>query len=199
MDRQPPPPLLVDTLKRIKIDEQLQDFIDQMNSDAPWFIKSRPQTQLWLLSQTHLWPESKTLRFLNAKGETVWEHKGRENAAVAQIHEAQMHNGDLLKTLLETLDESERKTCLRKSSALLPKCTCAPPHCANAWHAKPKTNVPPCLTRAIEKLKQPITHACKNHRHHRWPANECCRRSITRRHRPRAAGYRSRPRAQTGD
>ncbi|WP_330211715.1 leucine-rich repeat domain-containing protein [Pseudomonas sp. AM4(2022)] len=113
MDRQPPPPLLADSLKRIHIDQQLQDVIDQMNSDDPQvYSKADTQTQLWLLSQTGLWPESKTLRFLNAKGETVWEHPGRENAAVAQIHEAQMNNGDLLKTLLETLDESERKTLL---------------------------------------------------------------------------------------
>ncbi|MFL1389224.1 dermonecrotic toxin domain-containing protein [Pseudomonas tritici] len=116
LDRQSPPPLLVDALKRVKIDEQLQDFIDQMNSDDPQvYQKAAPQTQLWLLSQTSLWPESKTLRFLNAKGETVWEHKGREDAAVAQIHEAQMNNGDLLKTLLETLDESERKTLLEEA------------------------------------------------------------------------------------
>ena len=115
MDRQPPPPLLADTLKRVEIDQQLQDFIDQMNSDDPaQYQKADPQTQLWLLSQTGLWPEAKTLRFLNAKGETVWEHKGQENAAVAQIHEAQMKNGDLLKTLLETLDESERKILLEE-------------------------------------------------------------------------------------
>lgn len=115
MDRQPPPPLLADSLKRIHIDQQLQDFIDQMNSDDPQvYRKADTQTQLWLLSQTGLWPETKTLRFLNAKGETVWEHPGRENAAVAQIHEAQMNNGDLLKTLLETLDEPERKTLLEE-------------------------------------------------------------------------------------
>ncbi|NWC45570.1 leucine-rich repeat domain-containing protein [Pseudomonas edaphica] len=115
MDRQPPPPLLADTLKRVAIDQQLQDFIDQMNSDDPaQYQKADPQTQLWLLSQTGLWPESKTLRFLNAKGETVWEHKGQENSAVAQIHEAQMKNGDFLKTLLETLDESERKILLEE-------------------------------------------------------------------------------------
>nr|WP_314532494.1 DUF6543 domain-containing protein [uncultured Pseudomonas sp.] len=115
LDHQPPPPLLVDALKRVRIDEQLQDFIDQMNSDDPLiYHKADPQTQLWLLSQTGLWPETKTLRFLNAKGETVWEHQGQENAAVAQIHEAQMNNGDLLKTLLETLNESERKTLLEE-------------------------------------------------------------------------------------
>ena len=115
MDHQPPPPLLADTLKRIRIDEQLQTFIDQMNSDDPaMYQKADTQTQLWLLSQTGLWPESKTLRFLNAKGETVWEHKGHKNAAVAQIHEAQMNNGDLLTIVLETLNESERKTLLEE-------------------------------------------------------------------------------------
>lgn len=116
LDHQSPPPLLIDTLKRVKIDEQLQDFIDQMNSDDPLVYQNAdPQTQLWLLSQTGLWPESRTLRFLNAKGETIWEHKGRDGAAVAQIHEAQMNKGDLLKTLLETLDESERKTLLEEA------------------------------------------------------------------------------------
>ncbi len=115
MDRQPAPGLLADTLKRVAIDQHLQDFIDQMNSDDPQqYQKADTQTQLWLLSQTSLWPETKTLRFLNAKGETVWEHRGREDAAVAQIHEAQMKNGDLLKTLLETLNESERKTLLEE-------------------------------------------------------------------------------------
>lgn len=152
MDRQPPPPLLADSLKRIHIDQQLQDFIDQMNSDDPLvYAKADTQTQLWLLSQTGLWPESKTLRFLNAKGETVWEHPGRENAAVAQIHEAQMNNGDLLKTLLETLDESERKTVLEEDfGSPAPNCMCAPPSCANSWHAEPRINALRCSTRAIE-------------------------------------------------
>ncbi|AZE57048.1 hypothetical protein C4K03_4920 [Pseudomonas synxantha] len=115
MDREPAPPLLADTLKRVNIDQQLQDFIDQMNSDDPTqYQQADHQTQLWLLSQTALWPESKTLRLLNAMGETVWEHQGRSGAAVAQIHEAQIKNGDLLKTLLETLDEAERKTLLEE-------------------------------------------------------------------------------------
>lgn len=115
LDQQPPPPLLVDTLKRVKIDEQLQNFIDQMNSDDPRvYQQADTQTQLWLLSHTGLWPESRTLRILNAKGETVWEHAGHENASVAQIHEAQMNNGDLLTTLLETLSESERKILLEE-------------------------------------------------------------------------------------
>ncbi|MEX5496345.1 leucine-rich repeat domain-containing protein [Pseudomonas asgharzadehiana] len=115
MDRQPPPPLLADALKRVTLDQQLQDFIDQMNSDDPeLFQKADSQTQLWLLSNTALWPASKTLRFLDAEGRTLWELKGKENAAVVQVHQAQLKNGDLLKTLLETLDEPERKILLEE-------------------------------------------------------------------------------------
>ncbi|PRA24986.1 leucine-rich repeat domain-containing protein [Pseudomonas poae] len=115
MARQSPPPLLSDTLKRVNIDQQLQDFIDQMSSDDPQvFSKADPQTQLWLLSHASLWPESKTLRFLDSKGHTAWELKGRENAAVVQIHEAQLKNGDFLRTILETLDEAERKILLEE-------------------------------------------------------------------------------------
>ncbi|WP_460164817.1 dermonecrotic toxin domain-containing protein [Pseudomonas sp. S1_G07] len=115
LDRQAPPPLLSDTLKRVNLDQQLQDFIDQMNSDDPQvFGKADTQTQLWLLSHTALWPDSKTLRVLDAEGQTLWEHPGRENAAVVQLHQAQLKNGDLLKTLLETLDEPERKTLLEE-------------------------------------------------------------------------------------
>ncbi|MFO2465893.1 leucine-rich repeat domain-containing protein [Pseudomonas sp. 15FMM2] len=115
MDRQPPAPLVSDTLKRVDIDQQLEDFIDQMNSDDPLrYQQANPQTQLWVLSNTGLWPESRTLRFIDAKGETVWELKGQDDAAVAQIHEAQLKNGDFLKTVLETLDESERKALLEE-------------------------------------------------------------------------------------
>ncbi|WLH67334.1 dermonecrotic toxin domain-containing protein [Pseudomonas sp. FP2309] len=115
LQRQAPPPLLSDTLKRVKLDQQLQDFIDQMNSDDPQvFGKADAQTQLWLLSNTTLWPDAKTLRVLDAEGQTLWELPGRANAAVVQVHQAQLKNGDLLKTLLETLDEPERKTLLEE-------------------------------------------------------------------------------------
>ncbi|MGC3678498.1 hypothetical protein, partial [Enterococcus faecalis] len=39
---------------------------------------------------------------------------GKPDASVAQIHEAQLKNGDLLKTIIEVLDEPERKILLEE-------------------------------------------------------------------------------------
>ncbi|WP_315336499.1 dermonecrotic toxin domain-containing protein [Pseudomonas grimontii] len=113
--QQTPPPLLADTLKRIKIDQHLQDFILQMGSDDPaLYQQADPQLQLQLLTNYGLWPETKTLRFLDAKGNTAWELKRPDDAGVVQIHEAQLKNGNLLSALIESLDEPERKTLLKE-------------------------------------------------------------------------------------
>lgn len=115
MNRESPPPLLADTLSRVSIDQELQDFIDQMNSDDPQqYRQANTQTQLWLITNKGLWPKAKTLRFLNEKGQAIWEFPGQEQAAIAQIHEAQLINGDLLSTLLETLNEPQRKVLLEE-------------------------------------------------------------------------------------
>ena len=113
LNQHKPPPLLTDTLERFKIDQALQDFIDQMNSDdAAVYAKADAQTQLQLLTDLGLWPQTKTLRVIDAEGKTVWEMTGNENASVAQLHEAQLKNGDLLNNVLEALDEPQRKTLL---------------------------------------------------------------------------------------
>lgn len=112
---QTPPPLLADTLKRFKIDLALQDFITQLNSDDPLIYgQADVQTQLQILTSYGLWPASKTLRFLDTQGKTQWEFLGRPDASVVQIHESQLENGDLLRVLVESLDEAERKALLEE-------------------------------------------------------------------------------------
>ncbi|MFL1418355.1 dermonecrotic toxin domain-containing protein [Pseudomonas fildesensis] len=113
------PPLLADTLKRFKIDQDLHTFIRQMNSDDPAVqALANPQTQLLLLTNYGLWPSSKTLRLIDSQGRTRWEIPGSNGASVAQLHEAQMRNGELLKTVLEALDEPQRKTLLEEAFGL---------------------------------------------------------------------------------
>lgn len=115
LNQQPAPPLLADTLKRFRIDQDLQDFITQMNSDDPAIShQADAQTQLQLLVSYGLWPQTKTLRFLDAQGHTLWEFARTDGASVVQVHQAQMKNGDLLQILLESLDEQERKTLLEE-------------------------------------------------------------------------------------
>ncbi|OHW40743.1 dermonecrotic toxin domain-containing protein [Pseudomonas sp. 06C 126] len=119
--QQTPPPLLADTLKRFGIDQQLQDFLAQLNSDDPAvYAKADPQTLLQLLISYGLWPSSKTLRVVNASGRTLWQFPGDEGASTVQVLEAQLHNGDLLSTLIEGLSEPERKHLLEEEFGLPP-------------------------------------------------------------------------------
>ncbi|MBN0979988.1 hypothetical protein JTY93_19705 [Pseudomonas hygromyciniae] len=119
--QQTPPPLLADSLKRFGIDQQLQDFLAQLNSDDPAvYAKADPQTQLQLLISYGLWPSSKTLRVLDASGRTLWEFPGEDGASTVQVLEAQLHNGDLLPTLIEGLSEPERKQLLDEEFGLPP-------------------------------------------------------------------------------
>lgn len=117
MTRAPLPPLLADTFKRFKIDQDLQTFIDQMNSDDPRVqALADAQTQLLLLTNYGLWPTTRTLRLIDNQGRTHWEIPGAADASVTQIHEHQLNNGDLLQTLLEALDEPQRRTLLGEAS-----------------------------------------------------------------------------------
>ncbi|MDX9667316.1 hypothetical protein QMK50_20315 [Pseudomonas sp. P5_152] len=110
------PPLLTDTLERMRIEKAIQGLIDQLNSDDPLvYRKADPQAQLQLLTSDGLWPATKALRFLDADGQPVWEFSAKEHLPVIQIHEAQLNNGDLLKTVLESLDQSEIKTMFGES------------------------------------------------------------------------------------
>lgn len=109
------PPLLADSIKRFRIDQELKDFIHQLNSDDPAVqALADPHTQLLLLTNYGLWPSSKTLRLIDNLGRTHWEIPGSNGSGVTQIHDSQLHNGDLLKTLLEALDETQRKTMLEE-------------------------------------------------------------------------------------
>ncbi|MCJ7959455.1 MAG: hypothetical protein MUW57_23640 [Pseudomonas sp.] len=113
MTREPLPPLLADTFERFKIDQDLQTFIDQMNSDDPRVqALADAQTQLLLLTNYGLWPTTRTLRLIDSRGRTHWEIPGAPDASVTQIHERQLNNGDLLQTLIEALDEPQRRTLL---------------------------------------------------------------------------------------
>jgi len=119
LNHQAPPPLLADSLKRFQIDQSLQDFITQLNSNDPMIYRQAdPQTQLQVLTGSGLWPASRTLRFLDPSGKTQWEFAGRPGASVVQVHEAQLKRGDLLHILLESLSEPERKALLEEPTEL---------------------------------------------------------------------------------
>ncbi len=106
------PPMLADTLKRFRIEQDIQTFIEQMNSDRPEdFLKADPVTQLELLHENGYWPERKGLRLIDEKAQTLWQSPGSAVPDL-QIDVTQLNDGDLLKTFLLTLDEAEIKTLM---------------------------------------------------------------------------------------
>jgi Leucine-rich repeat (LRR) protein len=107
------PPLLADTIERFKIDQDLQTFIQQLSSDDPTeYRMADPLIQLQLLNEQGLWPANRRLRLLSARGETIWQSSSDAQLPLTDIHQGQLTDGDLLKTLLESLSEPEKNTLL---------------------------------------------------------------------------------------
>ena len=106
------PPLLADTLKRFGIDQDIQTFIDQIGSDQPeHFLKADPVTQLELLNENGYWPANKGLRLIDKKAQTLWQSPAPD-VPVVQIDTTRLTDGDLLKTFLQTLSDSEARTLM---------------------------------------------------------------------------------------
>ncbi|WP_248752572.1 DUF6543 domain-containing protein [Pseudomonas sp. MWU15-20650] len=102
-----PAALLDDTLSRLRIDRSIQRLIDQLRSDDPAvYHLIDPQDTLQVLTTHGSWPPTKALRIVNDKGQTAWEF-GDERMPVIQVFEAQLENGDLLKTVLRGMSTEE--------------------------------------------------------------------------------------------
>lgn len=104
---EPVPPLLGDTLNRLRIDRSLQTLIDRLDSDDPvQHANVDPQDMLQLLTTYGDWPSTRALRILDGQGNTAWTF-GDMNLPTVQIHEAQLDNGELLKTVLQAWSPEE--------------------------------------------------------------------------------------------
>ncbi|WP_300628131.1 DUF6543 domain-containing protein [Pseudomonas sp.] len=107
VNSEPPSPLLDDTFNRLRIDRSIQRLVDQLRSDDPAvYHQIDPQDTLQLLTTHGRWPRTKALRIIDATGQTAWEF-GDKNMPVIKVFEAQLENGDLLKTVLGGLSTDE--------------------------------------------------------------------------------------------
>lgn len=108
VNQEAPPPLLADTLKRFRIDQDLQRFIDQIASDVPeQYLSADPATQLQLLSEAERWPKDQALRLLDSQGQVLWQSSASEYSRLIELRQNQLADGDVLKTLLEQLTENQ--------------------------------------------------------------------------------------------
>ncbi|MBD0682433.1 leucine-rich repeat domain-containing protein [Pseudomonas sp. PSB11] len=113
VNQEPLPPLLADTIERFKIDEQLQLFADQIASDLPeQYLDADPKFQLQTLEDAGLWPDSQRLCLLDEQGQIAWASSTNENLPLTVIRQGRLSDGDVLKTLLQTLDDTEVRTLL---------------------------------------------------------------------------------------
>lgn len=113
VEQQTLPPLLADSIQRFKIDQQLRQFIDQLDSDvSEEYLRADPVTQLQLLTEQGRWSSGKRLRLVDQQGELVWQSSSDETLPLTEIRQDSLIDGDLLKTLLCSLDESQTKALL---------------------------------------------------------------------------------------
>lgn len=113
VEQQPLPPLLVDTIKRFRIDQDLKALVNQLDSNLPAdYLSADPAIQLQLLTEHGRWPANKRLSFIDQQGETLWQSSGDETLPLREIRQNRLIDGDLLKTLLHSLDEGETKALL---------------------------------------------------------------------------------------
>ncbi|WP_347901803.1 NEL-type E3 ubiquitin ligase domain-containing protein [Pseudomonas purpurea] len=112
-----PPPLFDDTLTRLAVDDDVQTFIDQMNSDDPaFYAQASPITQLHLMTRYGLWPDGVSMRILDNQFSTVWEYTSSKAAQgrklIVQLSERQLLENKLLDSVMETLDANATSVIL---------------------------------------------------------------------------------------
>jgi len=105
-DLEPMPALLEDVTERFKIKHNLEQFIDKMRAND---TTANPLLQLQVLVDVEFWPQSKVLRCLDNEGNKIMEygHAGGTRVPVIQILDSQVRRGELLKTVLQSLDANE--------------------------------------------------------------------------------------------
>ena len=105
-DLVPMPALLEDVTGRFRIKQDLEQFVRKMRGND---TTADPLLQLQLLVDVEFWPRSKALRCLDNQGNTIMEygHPPGSKVPVIQILDSQIRRGDLLKTVLQSLDANE--------------------------------------------------------------------------------------------
>ena len=116
----PLPPLLLDSVKRIRLNARLDDFIHDMKQGLPGTVE-QAQMQLQMLTRLPGWPGNKVLRVVDSAGSTVREYASDLDVLHprVQIAQSQIARGDLLKVTLECLSSSEAAGLLETPQAWL--------------------------------------------------------------------------------
>jgi len=107
------PALLLDTIKRFRIDQAISDFIGEVPGAISRTLE-QGDLRLRVLTSLPDWPENRVVQVFNGLGDVIGEYGRRtsEQFSSFQIIESQLKNGDLLRSTLSMLSEPERHTLL---------------------------------------------------------------------------------------
>lgn len=96
----PAPPLLADTSKRFKIEQQIQHFIDALRVD-PNSKDANPELQLLIISGLPGWPDSHRLQILGPRNQVRYQYPATQATNVETINVTEQHykEGRLLNEL----------------------------------------------------------------------------------------------------
>ncbi|MFJ4196857.1 dermonecrotic toxin domain-containing protein [Pseudomonas sp. NPDC089534] len=119
-NNEPMPALLQDTLMRLRIDRDIQAFIDAIGSERPEvFLRADPVMQLKLLDDYGPRPANVRFRLIDGASRILWQSPATDVSFIA-LDIAKLHDGDLLKTLLLSLPDSEAKVLLNEERPTAP-------------------------------------------------------------------------------
>lgn len=115
-----PPPLLMDTWKRFKIEDDINDFVKNMQAHHT-LSKASGDFQLLLIQSLPGWPRNKVLQITDAQGAVMKEYGADLDSALARIRisiEAS-RNGRFLRTLLMNLNEADTRALLGEYNPII--------------------------------------------------------------------------------
>ncbi|QHF43411.1 hypothetical protein PspS35_06245 [Pseudomonas sp. S35] len=95
------PPLLVDTCKRFRIDQEIDQFIDAMY-ETPIASNARPDLQLLVLSSLPEWPDSHVLQIVDDNYQVTHQYpqRSRPDDLTVKITESDIKNARLLENII---------------------------------------------------------------------------------------------------
>lgn len=108
-----PPPVLMDTWKRFKVADEIQTFIEDMQSPHR-LSRARSDLQLVLLQSVSGWPWGKVLQVVDKEGVTVKEYGPDLSPGLprTKISYDDTRNGSFLRALLSQMNEADTRLLL---------------------------------------------------------------------------------------
>ncbi|WP_282364928.1 NEL-type E3 ubiquitin ligase domain-containing protein [Pseudomonas sp. PS01297] len=120
MNNLAPPPLLMDTWKRFKIEDDINDFVKKMQAHHT-LSEANGDFQLLLIQSLPGWPRDKVLQITDAQGAVIKEYGADLDSALGRIRisiEASRH-GRFLRTLLMNLNEADTRALLGEYNPII--------------------------------------------------------------------------------